>query len=798
MMSIRRTIYLSLIALCASTGAGAADAPAQTGSTAAADSGELETINVTAQRRTEASQDVPIALQVVTSQQITNLEAPDIARLNGYIPGLNVSGEQETQPGYSLRGISVSDFGIGTDSPIGIYEDGIYTGKTGGALLLFNDVQRIEVLKGPQGTLFGRNSAAGAISLVSNAPTDDWEAAAKLRFGNYGTEYYEAMVNAPIGPYLDARVSFVDNRSDGWLHDSATGTAYDRNGDWSTRTQLLWKAPADTSVRLIWEHEELSQPARPAIGVVALPPSPGLPTYPTNPATWISPFSAPVLNDAVDARETRTLDAITIRAEHSFSFGDFASVSGYRYFSTFNREDQDGTNRIYLYFDDANIEQNKSFSQEFTLSAKNSLADWVAGANYYYNEANQTSQLNLYTNSIDTLLNNTGTVPGGIYGPISQAAAGAGIPISLLNLPWQESMYNTGYSRAEAVFGDVIWHIADRWNLTTGVRFTHDERDFSWYNPTRIATQLDANLATLHTLGFPLPPFPYTQNIEFTTPISTAAPLRTNNSWNDTSPRVVLDYKIQPDVMLYASVARGYEAGGYNALLPGAKYDPEHVLNYELGVKSEFLDHRVLVNASVYHYNYTHLQNLTLVTNGSAIPSYQVTTSDEDATGVDLETRWQATDALRLHLIATYIDLTYANYTAPDGTNLSGQAVGQPLWSIAGGFDYLWRNVAGGNLTFTLQDAYIGATRCNADSQAQGSCISIPTFRTDGEQNRTDARLAWQSQGRFPVTVAAYVNNIFDKQYAESVNLISATTLGTPFSNITAPRFWGMELGIHF
>ena len=231
-MSIRRhSFHLSLLALCASGGAAAADAPgAETVPAPAADSGEISTITVTAQRRTESSQDVPIALQVVTSEQIEKLTATDLSSMSGYVPGLSVSGEQPTQPGYTLRGINVSDFGIGTDSPIGIYEDGVYTGKTGGALLLFNDVQHVEVLKGPQGTLFGRNSAAGAISVVTNSPTFDLGGDAKVRFGNYGERYFEGMVNAPLGPDVAARVTFVDNRSDGWLQDSATGEKYDRSG----------------------------------------------------------------------------------------------------------------------------------------------------------------------------------------------------------------------------------------------------------------------------------------------------------------------------------------------------------------------------------------------------------------------------------------------------------------------------------------------------------------------------------------------------------------------------------------
>ena len=797
-MSIRRSSLVLALPALAASGLALADAgPVAPATANGADSGELATITVTAQHRSEASQDVPIAMQVVTSKDMANLQATDLAQMDGYIPGLSVSDEQPTQPGYTLRGISISDFGIGTDSPIGIYEDGVYAGKTGGALLLFNDVQRVEVLKGPQGTLFGRNSAAGAISVASNAPTDEWAAGGTVRFGNYGTQYLDAMVNAPLGDSLVGRVSFVDNRSDGWLHDAATGAAYDRDGDWGMRAQLLWKAPADTSVRLIWEHEELDQPARPAIGIVPLPPAPGLPPFPADPSTWVSPFGAPVMNDVVDGRETRNFNGLTLRIEHSFPFGDFTSISAWRHFDTFNREDQDGTDRLYLYFDDANIENNTSYSQEFTLHGKTALADWVAGASYYYEDGSQTSQLNLYTDSIDTLLNNTQGLPGGIYGPISsvtQPLAG----ISLLGDPWQESMYNHLYARAAALYGDVIWHLAPQWNLTTGLRFTDDDKDFSWYNPMRVATALDASLAQLTQAGFPLPPFPYDQNIVFTAPVSTAAPYRLHNSWSDVSPRVVLDYKPSDAALLYLSYGRGYEAGGYNALQPGAIYDPEHVSNYELGVKSELLDHRLLLNASVYYYLYTHLQNLTLVTNGGVIPQYEVTTSDQHATGVDFEAHWQATDALSLRLIAAWIDQTYASYVAPDGTDLAGQAVGTPFWSLAGGFNYHWRNVLSGDLNLSVQGAYSGAGRCNADSQAQGSCLSIPAFEIGTATTRADARIAWTSGGRAPVTVALYGNNLFDKQYATGINNITATTIGTPFTNITAPRFYGVELGIRY
>jgi iron complex outermembrane receptor protein len=132
-------------------------APSTSDAKSTSDDASIGVITVTAQSRSQQAQAVPIAMQLVTSDQINKLAATNIGELNGYIPGLVVDADQPTQPNYTLRGLGATDFGIGTDGPVGIYVDGVYTGKTGGALMNFNDIQRIEVLKGPQGTLFGRN-----------------------------------------------------------------------------------------------------------------------------------------------------------------------------------------------------------------------------------------------------------------------------------------------------------------------------------------------------------------------------------------------------------------------------------------------------------------------------------------------------------------------------------------------------------------------------------------------------------------------------------------------------------------
>ncbi len=789
---------LASFVLCgAAFAADAASAPAPDKSAE-----ELGNITVTAQSRTQEVQDVPIPMQIVTEKQIQALAATDLSRMNGYIPGLYIDSSQPTQPFFSLRGISVQDFGIGTDSPIGIYEDGVYLGKTGGALLMFNDVQRVEVLKGPQGTLFGRNSAGGAISVATNEPSNHREGSVRVRLGNYGLRYVEGMLNIPLSQDLAFRVSFIDNQSRGWLRDAATGQRYEKTDDWGTRAQLRWNAPGDTTVRLSFEHEALNQPARPGISVLPTPadPTAAVP-YPADPNSYVDPRTAPVLNDVRNDREMRNYTGLTLHIEHAFSFGDFASTTAYRHFSTLNREEYDGTNIAADYVDSVNQERHTTWSQEFKLSGKNAHADWVGGVSYYHDNGHQTSGVRFLTNSIDTLLDNVGLAPGGLYGPLTQAMQSQGLPFSLLGDLWDENMYNHGESKAYAAYADVIWHLGEHWNLTAGARFTHDQRRFDWYNPLRTASALDQTLASMQSIGlldaFGIPIQTFQQNLVFNTAAATNAALSTSDGWSDVSPRIVLDYKLTPDVMLYASATKGYQAGGFNALEPASHYDPETVRNYEAGIKSYFPDHHLLLNASAYYYKYSNLQSLNLVQNGNgALPLYLVTISDQQAKGLDLEARWRATESLRFNVTATYIDATYKRGLATDGlTSLAGQPVGEPIWSAAVGLDYVWHDVASGDLDLSLMDAYRGKTRCNSDSAYQGTCLTTPTFAVGTSTNRADLRLGWSAA---PWNLAVFVNNVFDKRYVSGINNVTTSIMGTPFASITPPRMWGIEGAVQF
>ena len=264
---------------------------------------DIQSVVVTAQSRRQLAQDVPIAMQVVTQKDIANVGAKDLGDLNGYLPGLVVDNTEPTQPSFGIRGVQPADFGIATDAPVGIYVDGVYTGKTGGALMNFIDVQRIEVVKGPQGTLFGRNSAAGAIAIVSNEPGMEVDALAHVKFGSFGRANADAMLNLPLTDDSALRFVLVHTGSEGWVTNQGNGEQADGDHDWATRIAYRKDWGASRLVLSV-EHEQLNQGGRAAFGVVKNPALPlGGYTGVYNAAytaNFVDPFTAPLQNDVAE------------------------------------------------------------------------------------------------------------------------------------------------------------------------------------------------------------------------------------------------------------------------------------------------------------------------------------------------------------------------------------------------------------------------------------------------------------------------------------------------------------------
>jgi iron complex outermembrane receptor protein len=372
-------------------------------------------------------------------------------------------------------------------------------------------------------------------------------------------------------------------------------------------------------------------------------------------------------------------------------------------------------------------------------------------------------------------------------------------------MPWRETMYNHGDFQAVAAFGDVIWHVNDRTNLTVGLRYTRDTKEFTWKNGPHETPELDALVAQLQQAGFfdpnvfPIPPEAYRFSDIVFQGDTPADGYTQKDTWSDVSPRLVLDYKITPNVMMFGSVAKGYKAGGYNSVEVASKFDNEDVWNAEVGMKSVLADARVMLNASVFHYIYNDKQGITLVDNGSEVPQYLVDTSDEQATGVDLEAQWLPVEHVTLSANVEYINATYKDKMTAgvDPIDLSGQPTGEPYLTAALGASYGWALGSLGDLNLSGRYAYRGETRCNDDSERQGACALQASFKVGEATQRLDMRLGWTSLDE-KYGLAAYVTNVLDDQYVSGVNNITTDTFGTPFTLISEPRMWGVEATVAF
>jgi len=770
----------------------------------------LDKITVTAQSREQELQDVPIAMQVLDQRLLLDVTAENLKDLNALVPGLVVNAYSPTQPRYRLRGVENEAFGMGTDPTVGIFIDGIYGGGGGGSLLPFVDVERIEVLKGPQGTLFGRNTAAGAISLVTRRPQPVTEARATMRVGNYGRQYVDAMWNIPTSERSALRMTALSNRSDGWFQDAATGRDLGGDDIWATRLGWQTQLGDNTTAFISWEHERMDQNGRVITGIVPLPPYPTRPAVPVDPGSYLDPRRMPTMDDTY-SEEKRTFDGVTLIVDHALEFGHLTSTTAWRQFDSMNGQEEDGTNRPDLYMDTLDTQRNENFYQEFKFSGSNARFDWVVGTSWYKEKGWERTDVNVNTESMDHILRGALPTPtGALFDFISSLTEPLGVPgISLVGDPWNEHVDNTMDSTSYALFGDVIWKLNDRLNLTLGLRYSRDEKEFTWFNPSRTAAALDAKLETLDAAGFFQtlatvigadgadafrgllstdfifgdPPYMESKNQLVTR----------KNSWSDLSPRFVIDYHLNDDTMVFASLAKGYKAGGYSLLDIGVKVDNETVWNLEAGIKQTIGS--FFYNASAYHYRYDDRQAINLIQLENGLQRYVVDNADLEATGIELDMRWKASNALSLDGNLTWTDSSYKNYTHPAGIDLTGAPTGEPRLSFSAGAVYRVE-VGGGEMRLSARHAYRGRKRCNAASDREGDCGISPILDIGEPSHRTDLRLSWLSpQGTWDW--ALYANNVFDNRYVRAIHTY-ARPMGAIGASITDPRIWGMEVTVKF
>lgn len=808
MTALRKTALLVGVAAIWAVPAAAQVTPENPTPPAQAEGPQVEDIVVTAQRREQSLQKVPISVTAFSAATIASLSAESIGDLDSFTPGLSINDTSVTQPSFAIRGVQTDDFGIGTEPSVGIFVDGIYSGRSGSSLIFFNDIQRVEVLKGPQGTLFGRNTSGGAISIITNKPSDKRELVGTIQVGNYNKVRADATVNIPLTDTLFLRLNGVSNYRKGYLTDALTGEKREGENNKSGRAALRWAPTSDTDFVLTYDHDDTNKDGPFAIGISKNALS-------TDPA-------GPYANDVIGDKETRVLNAVSFTATHHAGPLTFTSISSFKHFETHNREDEDGTADPTRYFDTENIEKNSSLYQEFRVGFDNDRLSAIAGVSYFHERGRQTSAATLLTDSLDRLLDGAAGFP-----VFSLLNFYGGLPV--FGLQYREDMNNRAANDSYAAFGDATYKVTDRLSLTAGIRYTHDLKKFTWSNGTFIAPGLDAISApgSLYNAIIGVDAFPDVpisvsdfyratvgpNGVIFDVGALEGVPFTRRAAFSDVSPRFVVQYDLNDDVHLYASASRGYKAGGFNSTEINSFFEPEKVWNFEGGFKSELFDRRVRFNLSGYYFKYKNRQSISLEPNTNpnclltpipagtvCLPQYVTRSGDSEAYGVDLETQFVLSRDLRIGVTAGAINSKWVT-RIEQGVDISGQPTGEPAFRgiVSAHYDH---DIGHGSIFADASYSYTSHQRLNDAQRAIDATIApfvdwskLGALRSS--RDIVNAKIGWRSPDDH-VSVAVYAENLLDKRYYRTLNTISADIFQTPYVRADRPGFYGVELGFKF
>ncbi len=739
---------------------------------AQSDRWEMEEIVVTAQKRAQSSQDVPIALSAFSSDTLKQIGATDFRGLTKMTPGFSVAGGSDAFPRSYIRGIGSNDTGVGVDPSVGVYIDGIYASRNGGALTDLMDVARVEILKGPQGTLFGRNSIGGAISIVTEKPSEELEGEVSTEVGSYNNRVAKGIINVPlIDDTLYMRASGNIQKRDGWQENILGGAdGYDRDRA-TGRLKFTW-LPTDTvevNFANSWSRYDETSGYTDNLSF-ALPFPLNSKTSDINDKKVVSGGQNLFGNTALDAdplepRLERSLrdHSVTVDWDISDSLS-LSSLSSYRTYSTFSSSDYDGT-EYYLLNNEGSTEFNETISQEFRLNGSTESFEWFVGASVTHER-----------NALDFKLGFAD------FGPLSADLGYA--PING-GLNFSETTHVDTSTDSIAVYGDTTWHLTDRLNITFGARYSEDEKEIEWDAPL---VQADGAVA-FGGAGFSLPGL-----IQFVDANGNfdASQAKRDDNWNDFSPRFVVDYALADDAMIYASISKGYKSGGFNstpnpdltsglAVTPEAtaSVDPEEVVNYEIGIKSTWFDNRLMVNASTFSLSYDDLQVRQI--NGTVVQLANAGKASNE--GLELELRYQLTQDLTVLANATWMDAEYDEYSA-NGQDLAGT----PLLfspdfagSIALDHSYQLENI--GELRSYISYSYKGdhLYQEGFEQDSYGFVDVRVSLLTDDE--------SWE--------VAIFANNLTDETYISNyIGQVSSFSVIGVYRN--TPKTLGASLSYKF
>ena len=728
----------------------------------------VDNIVVTARFRNEKLQDTPLSVSALNANIIQNSVLLDVQNIQKFLPNVQLAriSFAGNALAASIRGVSFADLEKTFDPAIGISIDGVFLGTNTGANVDFFDLESVEVLRGPQGTLYGRNTIGGTISMRRTKPTGELGATLHGRYGSYNTYDLDAVVNLPkIGDVASIKLFGLLRKSDSFTRNRYTGEREKGRDFWNIGASMLLDLGPDTTALLSVDYQKdrsgypstvnLTQPSGLIFGA-------GGNICDFTLAIGLGDLGCASQGYLKQAKENYTLantslpfrsfiDGVNASLEINAKLGGFklTAITGYRDTSDSLLEENTGAPPIPVapgvslpLFVAARDQSYKQFSQEVRISGNlTDRIDIVAGAYY------------LHTNYFIQPYPYNGARAAQVY---------------VLNRPAQSF---TAWQKLDsfAVFAESIIKLGSNVRLTVGGRYTWETKDF---------------------------------NIDFTVPGKFSAAAK--KTFSDPTGRVILDWKPNPDTMLYASWSRGFRSGGFNGRATSATsigpYNPEKVDSYEAGIKSELFGGKLRINPTAFWVNYNNKQEDIIRAAGAGTETIVENAASARIWGLELEMQARPTPDLTLRASGGYLNGKYKSFLIPDLANpgkfidVSGQRNFRraPKFSFNAGVDYGMQVSAADRVTFTLDYAFIDDLTASPLADTTGARRDvIPAYGT------LDASIALLHEGSTlkNLRISAYARDLLNKG-GRLANVLDA---GLFYFGVVAPRQqFGIEATIKF
>lgn len=703
----------------------------------AASEGGLDVIIVTAERRAQSVQKTPISVSAFGADQIAKSNIVGVEDIVTRTPNFAYQPFALTDPQLSIRGIGSSEDGAGGDPSVAVFQDDIVFGRSTGQATQLYDVERVEVLRGPQGTLYGKNVAGGALRILTMKPQFENSGSIEITpIGDHGRIGGTLVGNVKLSDQLALRVAGMSTQHDGYNFNIVTGNKVDDLSSQNARVRLRYQPSSDFDAILSVNIN------RDRIDGDTRKPLPAGTFAASTPGIVVDPDPR-IRQPSHDGFLNRDIWSAALNMDWGVGVGEISSITGYREVS-FNWYQALGglPDNFLLVTDNLAKENADQFTQEFrfTGATTDESLQWTTGIFYSNDNVDRD----------ETFIR------------------------SFAGRPSNPSFIQNVDAKSFAIYGEAKYNFDDTLSLTVGARQTWDKKSGTFSVIDNIAATSGGYVAPA------------------TTPYSN---VNVSDKWSAFTPKVTLGAEVNPDLFFYGTISKGYKAGGFQSAPPSAaavtvSFSPEQVWNYEIGMRSEWFDRRLRFNATGFYMDYTDLQvqQLVFIIPGDLSSSVLVTDNAGAVTikGVELETLANLAHGLNLGVNYSYIDAKFDEFVTSTGADLAGNRLRRtPKSSLSVFGDYeIEVSPNGGSLAFRAEYGRKGSFYFENENTPTQLQESYGLF---------DASLRYLSPDE-DWEVSLWGKNLSDKVYRTA----AISVRDTGFSKIGAPTTWGMTFKYRF